>query len=182
MSDRASEQHTADLTLNGSFDFLGQRQLLVIGANYADSDGSGYTSYTSISPGNLAVDVYHFDPTNPLYTEPASGRPSTLYPKLGLRQLSAYATLGLTPWEPLHLNLGMRFNRTESETIQQSICSTLTPCTDSSGTQYQPGQVRATVPTPRSSTHDVSWPPTVSLAYDVSPTVSVYGSYTDIYE
>lgn len=184
MGDGVSTQTTADLTLNGSFELFGHRQQLVVGANYAEADGGGLTNYSAplssfLNP--VYVDVLNFDPNDPAYYERASGLRSTYYPKHLSSQWGAYATLKLTFWEPLHLNIGVRYSRLKRETEYFGYCALADGCTDfDTGETYVPGQQRSHVRS-RMDTRDFSWPPAVSLVYDVNDAVSVYASYTDIY-
>ncbi len=172
--DRASDQKMGDLTLNGSFELFGHHQTLVLGANYAKVDGGGYLGYdfNSMNPSFPAIDVFHFDPNAPAYTEPAVGLPSQTDPRYGTTQWGGYATLRLTFWDPLHVNLGLRYSHYEFFDVSQHPCSNRAGCTVG-GVVYAPGQVtNPNDPPTVYSTHDFTWPPTASLVYDLTPTLS----------
>lgn len=185
MGDGVSTQTTADLTLAGSFELFGHRQQLMVGTNYAKADGGGMTTYTAplSSFSNTApVDVLNFDPNDPAYYERTSGLRSLYYPKHLTEQQGAFATLRLTFWEPLHLNLGVRYSRFKRDTEYLGYCTTAGGCTDwATGETYAQGAQWSHI-TFDYDTDDVSWPPTVALVYDASDTVSVYASFTDIYQ
>ncbi|MEJ0037933.1 MAG: TonB-dependent siderophore receptor [Gammaproteobacteria bacterium] len=189
MQDRGSEQTAMDSTLNGSFELFGHRQVLVVGANYAKVDGGGYTSYTSpitntyVSPttgltGYPPVNVFGFDPG--AYPEPPSGLRSGDTPQSGTTQWSGYATLRLTLWDPLHLIAGLRYSHYRYGYISDTLCTKIGGCALRTGGSAPVGGVTGTTVSDH-STHDFSWPPTVELVYDLNKTLSLYGSYTDIY-
>lgn len=176
MGDGASTQTTADLTLDGSFELFGHRQKLVVGANYAKADGAGLTEYTAQQSDDVDVDVMNFNPNDPAYQANMSGVRSLYYPEYLKSQWGAYATLQLTLWEPLHLNVGVRHSRIKRSNEYWTYCTTASGCL---GAAF--GERRSIISS-KYDTKDTSWPPSVSLVYDVNKTVSVYASYTDIYQ
>ncbi len=128
-NDYASKQFSAEATLIGAFEIFGQRQEIAIGANRTDSDGGGQTSYASLTSGSSAapyqpypggptyyfgspngqrppINVFAFNPLDPLYTEPRNSLPSSRYSEYGQIQSVAYANLRLTAFDRLHLTTG----------------------------------------------------------------------------
>ncbi|MEJ1966795.1 MAG: TonB-dependent receptor [Gammaproteobacteria bacterium] len=189
MGDQASTQTAADLTLNGSFDLFGHAQVLVVGGNYSKVDGGGLKSYATLigandpslvpgrPAGNPAVNVFDFNPGDPAYAERASKPLSALYPDYGTSQWGAYANLRLTFWDPLHLNVGLRYSNYGSTYTQQIFCNN-PAAANCQGLRV--GDVTSSS-VQKHSTHDLS-PPSYSLVYDISKTLSAYGSYTSIYQ
>jgi outer-membrane receptor for ferric coprogen and ferric-rhodotorulic acid len=185
MVDYGNVENVAELTLNGSFDLFGHSQQLVVGSNFQNVDGGGYSGYgslissTYVSPGGTVgappVNVFAFDPNNPIYGEPGAVPPSTSYPINGQQQWVAYANLRLTLLDPLHFITGLRYSRFAYRQQSVSLCTKIT------ATCPVVGQVSGTSQG-RYSGNDLSWPPTYSLVYDVSKTLSAYASYTDIYQ
>ncbi len=167
MNDRASTQWAADATVDGSFELFGKRQTLVVGANYSQVDGSGFKRYAPIVVGSNPVNVFDFDPRNLAYFERASTHPIEQYPEYGTEQWGAYASLNLTFWDPLHLNIGLRYSNFSWVSHAQNL--------NSSGNVYYQSFTKY-------SNNDFSWPPSWSLMYDVTSDISVYGSVTDIYQ
>lgn len=179
--DGASKQIAVDFTLSGTFELFGHEQQLVVGANYMDADGAGLTRYTSLELDSVPVDVFGFDPFDPAYAQASSMVPYQRYPTYRSRQTGAYANLRLTFWEPLHLNIGMRYSTLKSREVLESICEDPLGCMDwFSDDVYAFGEVWDTYPF-EYSTNNFSWPPSVSLSYDVTDDVTAYVGYTDIY-
>ncbi|MEJ0037947.1 MAG: TonB-dependent siderophore receptor [Gammaproteobacteria bacterium] len=167
MYDYFSLQTLLDFTLNGAIDLFGHRQELVVGTNYAKNSMDGYTNYPSLFSANVPIDPLHFDPKNPAYAEPATPHFSTHYLTYYTTQRVSYANVRLTPFTPLHLITGVRYSSYDSVTSSDS---------------YDP-RTGVTQRSPLSAWtgHNVSWPPTYSMVYDVTKTLSAYASYTDIY-
>ncbi|MFT4246846.1 MAG: TonB-dependent siderophore receptor [Pseudomonas sp.] len=180
--DKVSTQLTADLALNGSFELFGHTQRLTVGGNYARADGGGYTMYVPPSLSSVAVNVFDFDPYDAAYAMGDAAVPQQTYPVDLRRQTNAYANLSLTFWAPLHLNIGLRYSTYRNRSVRQTLCWQSSGCEDlqSDGVQRAFGEVTGTYPSAW-STSDFSWPPTVSLVYDVTDAVSAYVAYSDIY-
>ncbi|WP_372362098.1 TonB-dependent siderophore receptor [Xanthomonas sp. NCPPB 1325] len=178
----ASTQVTGDLTLSGNFNFLGHEQRLVIGSNYAEADGGGATLYSPPAAMPTPIpNIRRFDPNELTYARGTEDVRQTYYPEYLSRQLGAYASLTMTIWDPLHLNIGMRYTKRKSSNITQAFCIQVQGCVD-----FDTGQTWAQGDTLFSSTFrvktkDLSWPPQLSLVYDVSRKLSVYASYSDVY-
>ncbi|PPU38819.1 hypothetical protein XaplCFBP3123_17860 [Xanthomonas arboricola pv. populi] len=179
--DGASKQIAADLTLNGTFKLFGHEQQLVVGANYMKADGAGLTRYVPLDSDSVPVNVFGFDPYDPAYAQAGAMAAYQRYPTYLSRQTGAYANLRLTFWEPLHLNIGMRYSTLESREVLDSICQDPSGCMDwLSDDIWAFGQVYDTYPF-EYSTNNISWPPNVSLSYDVTDDVTAYVGYSDIY-
>ncbi|MFC4312418.1 TonB-dependent siderophore receptor [Steroidobacter flavus] len=172
---RASAQKTADLTLTGGFTLFGQDQNVVLGFNYSKVDGGGGKSFDSVTT-TAPIDVFAFDPD--VYPEPASPPPGSRWTSSGSTQWGGYTNLRLTVWEPLHISLGWRYSYSaDGGETREDLCTSTTLCPNG-----KIGDVRNRVTYKPYKTHDFSWPPAWSLAYDITETLSAYGSYTDIYQ
>nr|WP_180166619.1 TonB-dependent receptor [Stenotrophomonas sp. SbOxS2]NYT99473.1 TonB-dependent siderophore receptor [Stenotrophomonas sp. SbOxS2] len=177
-----STQVTGDLTLAGSFKLFGHEQTLVVGTNYAEADGAGATRYTSPAPMPTPVrNIREFDPYDPAYARGSEDVRQSYSPEDLSRQFGAYASLRMTFWEPLHLNIGMRYSKRKSSSISQLFCAQVGGCQDfDTGEAWAQGELLFTGAY-RVKTRDLSWPPQVSLVYDIRKSLSVYASYTDVY-
>jgi outer-membrane receptor for ferric coprogen and ferric-rhodotorulic acid len=171
MHDYADDQQLLELTGSGTFELFGHEQQLLFGANYQALDGDGLKTYGRlylILPGP-AVNVFAFDPSLPAYTEPASQRPIAYYQAIGQQQWGAYTTLRFTPFAPLHFITGLRY-------------SGYTADNHTFGTTAATGQLTNDAGRREVTGHDLSWPPTYSVVYDATKTLSVYASYAEIYQ
>lgn len=187
MAGFGSRQWSADLTANGEWTMLGQTQQVVLGASYADQQGSSvgydllvpstYTPYPGGPVGAPPVDVFHFNPYDALYGEPRSPLISSRTLAMGQQQTGAFINLRLTAFDKLHLVTGARYSRYDRKSSSVSVCTTTTgTCAGRKvGDEYDPRQRPW-------HDHDISWPPSVSLIFDVTRAVSTYVGYTDIYQ
>ncbi|WEK45188.1 MAG: TonB-dependent siderophore receptor [Candidatus Andeanibacterium colombiense] len=198
-NDFSSSQFSAEAVVNGEFELFGQHQEISIGANRVKSDGGGWTNYSTLISGTATapyqpypggptyysgspngsrppVDVFDFDPSDPLYTEPRNPLPSGRYPVNGQLQWGMYANLRLTAFDKLHLTTGLRWSQYQSKYTFDALCTgTVGLCAGKQigDTAYSYGaDYRG---------HDFSWPPQVNLSYDITPQLSAYAGYTDIY-
>lgn len=155
--------------MSGSFLLFGHRQELVFGGNYQKVDGGGRKSYPSALPAPIPVDVFNFNPADPIYREPASPAPTSWAPENGQQQWGVYTNARLTPLERLHVISGLRYSHFAYRRHSQR----LDPVTG----EVVPGHDR------RESygDDDFSWPPAYALVYDLTRTWSAYASYSDIY-
>ncbi len=199
-SDYASDQFSAEAVVSGSFMLFGQRQEITVGANRVKSDAGGQTSYAALISGtptapyqpypggptyyygspngsNPPINVFAFDPGNPLYTEPRNPLPSLYFPVYGTTQSVAYANLRLTAFNRLHLTAGLRWSRYEYEYDSDYLCTTTTG--NCSGKRL--GDAFMTSDTSYGAS-DLSWPPSITLSFDATKQLTVYLGYTDIYQ
>jgi len=161
-----SVQTTTDLSISGELEVLGLTQRLLIGGSYQDMNNAG-TGSTGTDPGNVstAVDVFHFDrnPYEPPATRELNGY---LLPENSAEQVGAYATLNLQLSKAVHLIAGIRYSRYDRRLLNE---------------YYYEGQIGDRFVS-RFSDDEISWPPHLSLTYDLSKNVLAYASYTDIYQ
>lgn len=198
-SDFASKQFSAEATLVGAFELFGQRQEVTIGVNRVNSDGGGQTAYAPMIAGTAAapyqpypggplyyrgspngstppIDVFNFDPSDPLYTEPRTPLANTFYPVNRQIQSGAYMSLRLTAFDRLHLLTGLRWSRYALKYTSESLCtSTAGNCLG-----MQIGDAYSTA-NQSFSDSDISWPPPVSVSFDLTRSLNAYISYADIY-
>ena len=120
--------------------------------------------------------MFAFNPFDPLYNEPANPLARERRIQLGQVQSLAYINLRLTAFDRLHLDTGVRWSRYEHKSANASLCSsrTVTPCVNRElGETYS-------IDSDFYSGETLSWPPAVSLSYDVTSAVTAYLGYTDI--
>ncbi|WEK45141.1 MAG: TonB-dependent receptor [Candidatus Andeanibacterium colombiense] len=207
-NDYSGRQFSAEATLAGAFEIFGQRQEVTFGVNRVRSDGAGLTSYASLIGGSPAtpyqpypgapiycrgatppcpvgsirlsgppIDVFDFDPLDLLYTEPRNPLPVQRFSEFATVQTGAYLNLRLTAFDRLHLTTGLRWSRYQFDANYESFCTTTTgSCVDLQiGDSY--GSSRSTY-----GASDLSWPPPVSLSFEITKALTAYVGYTDIYE
>jgi TonB-dependent siderophore receptor len=159
----SSKQFVADATLNGEFELFGERQRLTVGANYQDVDAGEYELYVFTGESGISIpDIFSFEPTD--FPEPLSDYRRSLYPAMGQKQWGAYARLNLTLWDRWHFPLGVRWSGYEYEQVQQSYSSSGVP--------------RA--PTVYLWRRNEFEPSQFAVIYDITSSLSVYGSYASI--
>jgi outer membrane receptor for ferric coprogen and ferric-rhodotorulic acid len=137
---------------------------------------AGLTCPAGSIRANPPIDVFDFDPTDPLYTEPRNPLPNLRYSKLGQVQSGAYINLRLTAFDRLHLTTGLRWSRYESKTAYDLLCTNTTGACAGKAI----GDVSSTSDQ-HYSNEDLSWPPPVNLSFDVTKSLTAYAGYTDIY-
>ncbi|AQR61663.1 hypothetical protein BZG35_08365 [Brevundimonas sp. LM2] len=197
MRDYDSDQLAAEIIVSGKFTVLGQVQEITVGANRSIADGSGRVDYGTLV-GNTAsgpyipypggpsgvpgINVFDFDPYDPLYTEPRGALPTTRYRDFGQEQTGVYLNLRLTALDRFHLVTALRYSSFELNGKFDTLCTSLaqTGCT---GRQVgEPAGPPAVNPTVQEyDSEDVSWPPSVSLLYDINDQLTAYVGYTDVY-
>ncbi|WEK48356.1 MAG: TonB-dependent receptor [Candidatus Andeanibacterium colombiense] len=203
----SSTQLSTEATLTGAFTVFGQHQEVTFGVNRVDTDGGGQILYRPLITGTLtqpyvpypggpayysgspngsapAINVFDFDPNNPLYTEPRAPLASGRRLSSGTVQSVAYMNLRLTAFDRLHLTTGLRWSRYAYKQSTVSLCYSIpTSGTPSDfncvgrqiGDEYSPNQSNF-------NDTDISWPPSGSLSYDITNQLTGYVGYTDIYE
>jgi outer membrane receptor for ferric coprogen and ferric-rhodotorulic acid len=130
----------------------------------------------TIPPATPPIDVFDFNPNDPIYTEPRNPLPTRYFRRYGQTQAGAYINLRLTAFDRLHLTTGLRWSRYEAGSTYDDLCTPTIPnCVG-----MQVGDVWGT-------THsffrddDISWPPPVNLSFDVTKSLTAYAGYTNIY-
>jgi outer membrane receptor for ferric coprogen and ferric-rhodotorulic acid len=196
----ASQQLAAEAVLSGAFNLFGQRQEITLGATHSIGDGDGQTIYASLISGTKAapyqpypggptyypgspygsrppIDVFDFDPNDPIYTEPRNPLKRQRFLKNRQTISGAYMNLRLTAFDRLHLTTGFRWSRYESNLATEIYCITTTGAC--AGKQI--GDVQSSSSRKWNDT-DISWPPPVNLSFDVTKSLTAYAGYTDIYQ
>lgn len=197
----------AEATLSGHFRLLGQRQEIVVGANRSVADSDGQLAYASLLSGNAAspyqpypggptyysgspfgstppIDVFNFDPSDPRYTEPRSSLPQIRYLEKGTVQTGAYLNARFTAFDRWHLAAAFRYSRYEYQDDRENLCTSI----PASGTPSPKNCVGRKIgdgyafTSTRYSEANKSWPPAVSLSYDITHDLTAHVGYTDIYQ
>ncbi|MBO9601857.1 MAG: TonB-dependent siderophore receptor [Novosphingobium sp.] len=195
-----TDQFSAEVVLNGAFQLFGNRQEIIIGANRSTSNADGSLSSGSLVAGTAdapyrpypggpefyygspdgsypPIDVFNFDPENPLYNEPPAGVWASRQTKYRISQSGVYMNLRLTAFDRLHLMTGLRWSRYATDTLSDYLCTDATG--DCAGKQVG---VDAFLSIPlKNSTTEFSWPPPVNLSFDATKNLTFYAGYTDIY-
>lgn len=107
----ANRSDLGSLTVNGDFDFLGQKQSFVWGADLQYVSAAGSKSYPFLDMTADSIDPFTFNPS--AYPEPASNPPITNDTVDYEKQSSTYMTLRFTPISRLHLTGGFRLEDDE---------------------------------------------------------------------
>ncbi|MEP9404089.1 TonB-dependent siderophore receptor [Sphingomonas silueang] len=199
--DHFSDQLSLEAMVSGSFYLFGQRQEITIGANKAVNDASGQRSYNSLMLGTAAapyqpyaggpnfypgspngtrpaIAVFAFNAADPLYSEPRNSLPASVYPVNKIIQSVGYATVSLTPIDRIHVDAGIRWNRSDTRATNNRLCvNTSTTACATLGI----GAVHSQTSQAYATSH-VSWPPSGSLSADVTATLRAYIGYADIYQ
>ncbi|MFC4313743.1 TonB-dependent siderophore receptor [Steroidobacter flavus] len=206
-TDYASDQLATEATFFGGIELFGQRQEITLGFNYVDTNGGGRKGYESLIAGSSTVpyqpypggptyytgspngarppiDVFNFDPNDALYAEPRDPLPNQRVRGNGNIQYGSYLNLRLTAFDRWHLNAGIRYSYYRSRLHSDNLCSSI----PTSGTPAANNCVGRQIGDPILPTdqeyddNDLTWPPAVSLSYDVRSDLTAYVGYTDIYE
>ncbi|MBO9601870.1 MAG: TonB-dependent siderophore receptor [Novosphingobium sp.] len=205
--DQANRQLSTEATLTGSFEVFGQRQELAMGISRVASDGGGQVNHDTLVSGTAdepyvpyaggpefyygspngyrpPVDVLHFDPNDPLYTEPRNTLPNLRFLVFKQIQTIGYINLRLTAFDHLHLTTGVRWSRYAFVRKDVSLCTEIPTTGDPSDTNCVGREIGdAYNPTDTSyAASDISWPPSVTLSYDITHQLTAYAGYTDIYQ
>jgi outer-membrane receptor for ferric coprogen and ferric-rhodotorulic acid len=205
--DYASTQLSTETVLTGAFNVFGQRQEITAGINrvYSSSGGQkiyqnpmqpsalnpyqaypGGPSYYPDSPNGswpTIGNLFNFDPTNLLFNEPRNSLPMARTIVSYSNQLGAYINLRLTAFDRIHLTTGFRWSRFLSKSHTDYLCTEI-PAEDPGfpGTCFGK-QLGDTFFVDRSyfKDDDTSWPPPVSLSFDLTNNLTAYVGYTNIY-
>jgi outer membrane receptor for ferric coprogen and ferric-rhodotorulic acid len=198
-----SKQYSYELTVDGAFKVLGQRQEVTFGVNRTKRDQAGRANYNLLIAGATAtspyvpypggpayysgsvngalppINVFNFDPSDPRYSEPATPLAWTRYGVDNTVQTTAYANLRLTAFERLHLNAVLRWTRYENDNVYDALCTGAATAAYCTGLKIGD----AFLSTPGSNHQSrFAWPPTASLSFDVTRTLTAYAGYSDIYD
>ena len=161
----APRQRLADATLSGDFTLLGRKQELIFGASWQDVD-SGNFNQSFFDTSGVDVDVFNFN--SAAFPEPQS-TPfwEYTYPVFGQKQHGVYASLRSQLTDDLHSILGVRnsnFLYFRNENIFNS--STGEPLSSTAVRSEDKNVVT----------------PYAGLSYDLSETLTAYGSFAEIFQ
>ncbi len=180
-----NQQFIGDFTLNGAFQLFGHEQYIVVGASY-QHEGGPYNQYNPLTfapntmPNtNPPANIFSFNPNDPAYAQAGGISAYLEAPRNGQDQYTAYSNAKITLLDPLHLIVGFRFSGYSEHYVSNSICQ-------ASYIPFLCTTVGATIPAfaiyQNYGDNHFSLPPDASLIYDVTKDISVYASYTDIYQ
>ena len=162
-SNAHTAQEVSDFTLNGNFKLFGLDQSLTVGGSYSGDVTSGAT-YEDLYY-YVPINVFSFDPTS-LNPAPTNLPLFDAQPRTTFEQLAGYVTFNFQPVQKLHLIGGTRLeDYTYSEEIEF----------------YEGLPTPLLVGTARDGAHNVFTPYGAAL-YGLTPTLSLYASYADIFQ
>lgn len=152
-------QDDVSLQINGDFDFFGIPQNLAFGYINSNQDfkSDSRAAHFNCGPKCFAPAVGNFNQWNGSYPAPTWGAP-TFYEKSETKQDAIYAAARLSPYEPLKFILGGRLSNFEK----------------TGAVYYTPGSY--------SIKHSSEFTPYAGIIYDINSLLSVYSSYTSIFQ
>ncbi|MGC3964995.1 MAG: TonB-dependent siderophore receptor [Rhodocyclaceae bacterium] len=119
---------TADVHWNQPFNWLGQRQNFIVGADYRQYDQTTLQGSSTITG---STDVF-----NPTYDWPEPTIALTSRTKVQPVQYGLYGTVRIKPWEPLTLIAGARLTKYENTTTNLSTGTSTKTDVDTQVTPY----------------------------------------------
>jgi outer-membrane receptor for ferric coprogen and ferric-rhodotorulic acid len=176
-----------EATFDGSFRLFGQEQKIVLGGNIALIDGKGNKEYqpNPFAGGYfLQANPLAFNPYDPQWADPGIAFlvQNSLFD--AEKNITAFARFDFMPVAKLHLLTGVNYTHSSYKARYYRACrpsqvtSGANGCT-TVGEPYPNGLLSSNYEIGGSS--NISWPPSVSLRYDASNDLSLYGTYSDIY-
>jgi outer membrane receptor for ferric coprogen and ferric-rhodotorulic acid len=137
----------------------------------------------TVGPATPPIDVFNFNPYDPLYTEPANPLPNGRDLVNEQIQTGAYVSLRLTAFDRLHLTTGVRWSRYENKISSENLC-TVIPNTGVPGPDSCFGRHIGDAYNPSSQDYlqnHIDWPPPANLSFDVTRQLTAYAGFTNIY-
>ncbi|WEK48364.1 MAG: TonB-dependent receptor [Candidatus Andeanibacterium colombiense] len=131
----------------------------------------------TIAPRTPPINLFDFDPYDPIYNEPSNPLASSLTSINERAQSGAYMNLRLTAFNRFHLTTGLRWSRYEYKYAYNNFCINTTGTCASLEVGDPYGGANAAY-----SDDDFSWPPPVNLSFDITKQLTAYVGYTDIYQ
>jgi len=158
-------QRMGDVTLNGSFDLLGMRQEILLGASWQRFDYDGLRYY-SLDAVYRSIDVFDFnprgipDPGDPVY-------PFIIYHEGGQEQAGVYGTWRWSITGRLHALLGGRYSDYRFRQVGDFFDTVTGAITFQQNQNYKQSGV---------------FTPYGGLSWDISQAISAYFSYAEIFK
>jgi outer-membrane receptor for ferric coprogen and ferric-rhodotorulic acid len=141
----------------------------------------------SVGPQTPLINVFNFDPYSRVYSEPSNPLANRKFLDAGNIVTNAYVNLRLTAFKRAHLTTAIRWSQYRSVYNTQVLCTVIptsgTPSADNC-VGRKIGDVRADqyVYPIYYKNNNISWPPSVSVSYDITKSITGYVGYTDIYQ
>jgi outer membrane receptor for ferric coprogen and ferric-rhodotorulic acid len=158
-----SVQYALDATVNGKFELFGREQAVTAGVDYALSNSSN-KSYAS-SAGLVPIDVFNFD-RNSLNPAPQNPPLNSSEPVDRQEQWGSYFTMNFQPINNLHLIGGFRVSNYWYDVDIHDFFGNPSPIFSTHGVNDQTGIVT----------------PYGSATFGLSPDLTIYASYADIFQ
>ena len=161
-------QYAVDATVNGAFKMFDLDQTLTAGVDYSLNDGSlvsNATSFRTFEP--IPIDIFTFDPDS-LNPKPVNLPLSQTVPVGRQEQWGGYATLNLQPIKDLHLIGGIRVSSYWNSGVTNIYNGGSPP--------------RLLISFPSKNGDSVVLTPYAAATYGLTPEISLYASYADIFQ
>jgi outer membrane receptor for ferric coprogen and ferric-rhodotorulic acid len=171
-SESSPRTRLGDISMNGKFDIAGHAQELLFGFNTQDVDSDGFDdsdqfwTVSSAYATNPLINVFTFDPGN--FPDPGEPRfPATTYTRFGQKQSGVYASLRSSLTSRLHSVIGARYSDYEYKfSFTNTNITTGVPINSVS----------------RGFETNNEFVPYGGLTFDVTDAISVYGSFSRIFQ
>jgi len=158
-------QRLADVTVNGDFEALGIDHEVLVGANWQDVNADGAV-YTELYGSRPVVDIFNFDPAAPEFADPGvPADPTRYWIKNNSQQNGIYTSLRSSLTSQLHSIVGLRYSNYRSSWIRE---------------EYDGGALDERLDL--SYRESDVFTPYGGLTYDLTPTLSLYASYSEIFK
>ncbi|MFC4313768.1 TonB-dependent siderophore receptor [Steroidobacter flavus] len=165
MGEGQSTQYQLDSNFRGVLELWGREQEVLVGwtRQITTIDGPRNVYDRMYASPRPAVDVFAFDSAG--YPEPPATFVSQRYRDYGETQTGGYASVRVRPIDALRVDLGVRYSRYVYDRYYERLNAA--------------GQLLAGS---RETYDDDQWsPPYFGISYDISPTLTAYGSYASTY-
>lgn len=158
-----STMEVVDMNLTGTYALLGREHALMLGYGESEQrDTSPFQRYTTPPDYEIIPDWQHMGGIGKF-----PDRTTGLKGEHGFtRQKAGYLATRLSLTDQLHAVLGSRYGRWQIESVS--------PDYDANDQRISNAKTR--------QTHNDMWTPYAGLLYDLTPTYTVYASYTDIFK
>jgi outer-membrane receptor for ferric coprogen and ferric-rhodotorulic acid len=177
-----------EATFDGSFRLFGQEQKIIVGGNIVLTDGKGAKTYyiNAFANGTDTVDVnpLAFNSNDPAFANPGIYALATNSLFNTERLVGAYIKGDFTVLPKVHLLTGVNYSQSSYKMIYFFTCTALAvqegwnECT-TVGAPLVGEFLSANYSV--KGRGNISWPPSVSLRYDIRNDLSAYVTYADIY-
>jgi outer-membrane receptor for ferric coprogen and ferric-rhodotorulic acid len=186
-----SKQSLFEMTIDGGFYLFGQRQKIIVGANYSMLDPSGSSNIVSDpsrpaflngnNNGAIVGDIRVFNPDDWLISSGVNSAAFSGIKYGDFRTSNAYINFEFTPFSRFHVVSSLRYSGYRNRDLSYYICNPVYRAFISQCSGKPDGYTVYLGAGRLNSGSNLSWPPSVQIKYDVNNDTTVYLAYTDIY-